>query len=74
MFKGMDLYDKTVGIVGLGSIGFEVAKRLLAFNVHFLIYDPYVNAAKLTAINGKQVDIDTLMKRSDVITLHCPSN
>jgi len=72
LFKGNELSGKTVGIIGLGRIGFEVAKRLLAFNVKFLIFDPYVNPARLNAINGQNVDLDILMTQSDIITLHCP--
>ena len=72
MFKGNELKGKTVGIIGLGNIGFEVAKRLKAFEVKFLIYDPYVKEARLSYINGKSVDINTLMSESDIITIHCP--
>ena len=72
MFKGFELQGKTVGIVGLGRIGFSVAKLLLPFQVKFLVYDPYVNTDRLNAINGEIVDLNTLMSNSDIITLHCP--
>ena len=72
MFKGNELKGKTVGIIGLGNIGFEVAKRLKPFEVKFLIYDPYVEGTRLRFINGKSVDINTLMTESDIITIHCP--
>ncbi len=71
-FKGHELKGKTVGIIGLGRIGFEVAKRLKAFEVNFLIHDPYVNKERLQYIDGKLADIDTLMANSDVVTIHCP--
>jgi D-3-phosphoglycerate dehydrogenase len=71
-FKGHKLEGKTIGIVGLGRIGFEVAKRLKPFNVKFLVYDPYVDDVRLRFIQGKAVDLNTLMKESDIITLHCP--
>ncbi|TXT67261.1 MAG: hypothetical protein BAJALOKI1v1_140029 [Promethearchaeota archaeon] len=71
-FQGYELKGKTVGIIGLGRIGFEVAKRLKAFEVNFLVYDPYVVKERLNFINGNQVDINTLMANSDIITLHCP--
>ncbi|MHA1592147.1 MAG: NAD(P)-dependent oxidoreductase, partial [Candidatus Heimdallarchaeaceae archaeon] len=58
--------------IGLGRIGFAVAKLLLPFRVKFLIYDPYVDASRLSAINGESVDLDTLLSTSDIITLHCP--
>ncbi len=71
-FKGFELSGKTVGIVGLGRIGFNVAKLLLPFGVKFLVFDPYVLPQRLTAIQGNSVDLDTLMSNSDIITLHCP--
>ena len=71
-FKGHELKEKTVGIIGLGRIGFEVAKRLKAFDVKFLVYDPYVNQERLRYIRGKSVALNTLMANSDIITLHCP--
>ncbi len=72
MFQGSELRGKTVGIIGLGRIGFAVAKILYAFQVKLLVFDPYINQAKLRAINGKSVDLDTLCSQSDIITLHCP--
>jgi D-3-phosphoglycerate dehydrogenase len=72
LFKGVELHGKVVGIVGLGAIGFEVAKRLVPFGVKFLVCDPYVNRDRLAAINGTSVSIDDLASQSDFITLHCP--
>ena len=72
LFKGNEIRGKTIGIIGLGNIGFEVAKRLMPFNVDFLIYDPYVQEARLRYINGKSVDLNTLMANSDIISIHCP--
>lgn len=72
LFKGFELNGKTVGIIGLGAIGYEVAKRLLPFNVKFLVYDPYVPATRLAAINAQAVELNTLMAQSDIITLHVP--
>lgn len=71
-FKGHEMRGKTVGIIGLGNIGFEVAKRLMAFEVNFLIHDPYVREERLKYINGKLVDLNTLMANSDIISVHCP--
>ncbi|NPD87739.1 MAG: hypothetical protein HGN29_03400 [Asgard group archaeon] len=72
LFKGFELQGKTVGIIGLGRIGFSVAKLLLPFRVKFLVNDPYVNQSRLDAINGESVDLEDLLSRSDIITLHCP--
>ncbi len=72
-FLGHELAGKTLGIVGLGSIGREVAKRMHAFNMK-IIYtqrhqaDPAVEAA----CSAEYVSLDELLKRADVITLHCP--
>jgi phosphoglycerate dehydrogenase-like enzyme/ribulose-5-phosphate 4-epimerase/fuculose-1-phosphate aldolase len=72
MFQGNELKYKTVGIIGLGRIGFEVAKRLKAFGVKFLVHDPYVKEKRLKYINGKLVDLNVLMANSDIVTIHCP--
>ncbi|TFG18741.1 MAG: hypothetical protein EU530_08340 [Promethearchaeota archaeon] len=71
-FMGFEITGKTIGIVGLGRIGFQVAKFLVPFNVKFLVFDPYVSPQRLTAINGESVDLPTLLKNSDIVTLHCP--
>ncbi len=70
-FKGFELRGKTVGIVGLGRIGFTVAKLLLPFGVKFLVYDPYVFSARLNAIQGEAVELNYLMANSDIVTIHC---
>ncbi len=72
LFKGFELQGKTVGIVGLGRIGFTVAKLLLPFRVNFLVYDPYIDQSRLNAINGASVELDALLSKSDIVTLHCP--
>jgi D-3-phosphoglycerate dehydrogenase len=72
LFKGFELHGKTVGIIGLGRIGFNVAKLLVPFKVKFLVYDPYVDTSRLNAINGESVNLDELLSNSDIITLHCP--
>ncbi|MBN2152868.1 MAG: class II aldolase/adducin family protein [Candidatus Lokiarchaeota archaeon] len=72
MFRGMELHGKTVGIVGLGAIGFEVARRLAPFGVKILVHDPYVGQERLKAVDAKAVPLDDLMAASDFVTLHCP--
>lgn len=67
--KGHELYKRTVGIIGFGNIGREVAKRLLAFDMRVLAYDPFV---KETDMNVEIVDLDTIFKESDFITIHVP--
>lgn len=69
--RGVELAGKVAGIVGLGAVGFEVAKRLGAFDMTVLVYDPYVNHEKIVEIGAKQTDLRELMKGSDFVTLHC---
>jgi D-3-phosphoglycerate dehydrogenase len=68
-FRGIELKEKTVGIIGLGQIGERVAKRLEPFGVKFLIYDPYIKTQKAEKY-GRKVDIDYLVRNSDIITIH----
>ena len=69
------IHGKTVGIVGLGAIGRQVAKLLYAFGVTILYCDPVPAPQKLhRTLNLKQVDLNQILKLSDIITLHCPLN
>jgi len=69
--QGFELNGQTIGIIGLGSIGFEVAKRLVSFGVNLLVYDPYVIQERVEAVGAQIVDLDTLLKDSDIVTVHC---
>ncbi|MFX0017359.1 MAG: NAD(P)-dependent oxidoreductase [Promethearchaeota archaeon] len=68
-FIGIELLNKTVGIIGFGQIGRRVAERLKSFGVNFLIYDPFIPDEIINEL-GKKVDINTLMRNSDIITIH----
>lgn len=68
---GFELSGKKVGIVGLGAIGFEVAKRLRAFDVEIIVYDPYVDPERLRAVDGRTVGLKELFQESDIVTVHC---
>lgn len=68
---GFELKGKTAGIIGLGRIGFEVAKRLAAFGMHLLVYDPYVDDERIESVQARASDLDTLLKESDIVTVHC---
>jgi D-3-phosphoglycerate dehydrogenase len=70
---GFELFGRTVGIIGLGQIGFEVAKRLQAFGVELLITDPYTASSRVEEVGGRIVELDELLRNSDIITIHCPS-
>ena len=70
---GFELSGRTVGLIGFGQIGYEVAKRLRAFNVDILVLDPYTDLNKVKEVRGKFVELDELLKNSDIITIHCPA-
>jgi len=65
--------NKNVGLIGLGAIGKETAKRLQAFDCNILAYDPFVNEAESVESKVEMCSLDTLISKSDVISLHIPS-
>jgi len=69
-FGGIELHGKTLGVVGTGLIGCRVAEISKAFKMRILAYDKYPNMKKEEEIGMKYVDFYTLLKESDVITLH----
>jgi len=70
---GTELRGKTLGIIGTGRIGIEVAKRAKAFDMQLLGYD-IVQNDQFLALGGKYVDLETLLKSSDFVSLHVPLN
>lgn len=71
-FIGTELAEKTIGIVGMGNIGTRVAIRARAFEMKFLVFDPYIPESHVTALGGKWVGLDEVLRDSDFMTLHCP--
>uniref|UniRef100_A0A7C2SNI6 D-3-phosphoglycerate dehydrogenase n=1 Tax=Archaeoglobus fulgidus TaxID=2234 RepID=A0A7C2SNI6_ARCFL len=71
-FIGIELRGKTAGVIGLGRVGFEVAKRCKALEMNVMAYDPYVSKERAEQIGVKLVDLDTLLASSDIITVHVP--
>lgn len=71
-FSGIELFRKTLGIVGLGRIGGEVAKRAQAFGMRVLAYDPYLAPSRAKAMQVEGVTLDELLRQSDYITVHMP--
>ncbi|HMT32274.1 MAG TPA: phosphoglycerate dehydrogenase [Dermatophilaceae bacterium] len=71
-FGGVELLDKTVGIVGLGRIGALVAERLRGFGMHIVAYDPYTTPAKASQLGARLVDLDELLATADFISIHLP--
>ncbi len=71
-FMGVELYGKTLGIVGLGRIGTEVAKRALSFGMKVLACDPFLSADKAKDLGIELVDPKAIYKNADFITVHTP--
>ena len=69
----IDLYGKTVLIVGFGRIGTRTAKRCLAMEMNVLVYDPYKPATEIKAAGCEPVaDLDAALPRADFVSVHCP--
>jgi D-3-phosphoglycerate dehydrogenase / 2-oxoglutarate reductase len=68
--RGALMLGKTVGIIGVGRIGQNVAKRLGAWGMKILGYDPYVTQETVVSLGIKMVSLDELLKESDLVTLH----
>ena len=73
-FVGTEMAGKMLGIVGMGNIGSRVALRARAFEMDFMVYDPYIPGASITAMGGRMVALDDLLAQSDFVTIHCPRN
>lgn len=71
-YTGVELYEKTVGIIGLGRIGALIATRLQAFGVEILAYDPYVTTTRAQQLGATLVTLDELLATSDFVTIHMP--
>lgn len=71
-FTGIQLQNKTIGIIGVGRIGSRIAKRMQAMEMKTIGYDPYIPEERFKQLGVEQVDLDTLLKRSDYITMHTP--
>lgn len=69
---GMEIYGKTLGIVGFGRIGKLVAQRALGFGMKIIAHDPYISPQQASEHNAKLVALATLCKRADIITIHAP--
>ncbi len=67
----LELREVTLGIVGLGNIGATMGRRAGGLCGRVLAYDPFIEASRFGAAGAEQVDLDTLLARSDVISLHC---
>lgn len=73
-FTGIELYGKTLGILGLGKIGAEVARRALSFEMRVIAYDPFVSAKLAQELRVELHPLAEVIRRSDFLSLHLPSN
>jgi len=71
---GFDLKGKTIGVVGTGHIGLRIIKMAVGFSMKVLAFDPMQNNFLSEVLGFKYVDLQTLLKESDIITLHAPYN
>lgn len=73
-YVGNEVYGKTLSILGLGKIGQEVAKRMLAFGMTVVAYDPFISQQAAEQIGVRLADLDECLKVGDYISLHLPKN
>jgi D-3-phosphoglycerate dehydrogenase / 2-oxoglutarate reductase len=71
-FTGVEVYKKTLGIVGLGKIGAHVANVAKAMGMNLIAYDPFISKERAEQIGCKLVEMDKLLREADYITLHIP--
>lgn len=69
----LDFYDITVGVISAGFVGRHFIKLLQNFNVDVLVYDPYITPEAARALGAEKAELDELLRRSDVISVHAPS-
>jgi len=71
-FTGVEVYNKTLGIIGLGRIGTEVAKRALGFGMHVMAADPYISPDRAATLNIRLVETSEIIEKADYISFHVP--
>ena len=71
-FNGIEVTNKTLGLIGCGNIGSIVAERAIGLKIKVIAYDPFLNSNKAEEIGVEKVDLDKILNKSDIISLHTP--
>ena len=71
-YTGVELYEKTIGIIGLGRIGALITARMQAFGTNVVAFDPYITSARAQQLGVTLLTLDELLEQSDFITIHMP--
>lgn len=71
-FMGMELRNKTLGVIGMGRIGSQVVKRSKAFEMDVIVYDPYITEETAKELGVEITTLDDLVQKADVMTIHVP--
>src|SRR5207253_3435287 len=72
-FEGVELYNKTLGVIGMGRVGSELSRRAIAFGMRVLAYDPFLSPTRARSLQVELVDeLDDLLASADFISLHTP--
>src|SRR5262245_27493046 len=71
--EGVELYNKTLGVIGMGRIGSELSRRAISFGMRVVAYDPYLSATRARSLQVELVEeLDDLLTGADFISLHTP--
>src|SRR3990172_1386507 len=71
-FEGVELFAKTLGVIGMGAIGGVVANRAIGLGMKVLAFDPFISTEKAKSLGIELADLETIYKKSDFITVHTP--
>src|SRR5207249_3406882 len=72
-FEGVELYNKTLGVIGMGRIGSDLSRRAIAFGIRVVAYDPYLSATRARSLQVELLDeLDDFLTSADFISLHTP--
>ncbi len=71
-FMGVELFNKTLGVIGLGKIGMRVATAAMALGMKVLVYDPFISEERAKQLNVQSVALEEIWMRADFITIHTP--